>query len=360
MKRPFICNGIVIAVLAATAVSLSACAGTHAPAKYANPVFEPVLADPSVVKAEDGYYYAYGTEDQWDDGVVHLVPVVRTNDLVHWTFVRDAFESKPDWKSEGGIWAPDVTLRDDGKYIMYYSLSEWGDSDPGIGVAVSDRPDGPFADKGKLFTSESIGVDNSIDPFFFEDGDGRSYLFWGSFHGIYGIELSPDGLSTVGDKFQIADTQYEAPYIIERDGTYTFFGSVGSCCNGARSTYHVNVGQATSIRGPYADQEGLDLRSYGGTLLLEANDEPDASGRQFVGPGHNAIVTDDQDRDWIVYHAIEASDPLLDNEASKRPLMIDPIRWVDGWPTIKGDEPSRQSITGPYSNKQSTTGVDHE
>ena len=36
--------------------------------EYKNPVFEPIMADPTVVKADDGWFYAYGTQDDWGDG----------------------------------------------------------------------------------------------------------------------------------------------------------------------------------------------------------------------------------------------------------------------------------------------------
>ena len=74
-------------------------------------------------------------------------------------------------------------------------MSVWGGEwTCGIGAAVSDKPEGPFIDKGPLFRSKTIQVQNSIDQFFMED-NGKKYLFWGSFRGIYGIELSGDGLS---------------------------------------------------------------------------------------------------------------------------------------------------------------------
>lgn len=326
----------------------SGCAKKDKPADYLNPVFSPVLADPSIIKAKDGYYYAYGTQDNWGDGVDHLVPIVRSQDLTKWEFVRDAFEVRPQWKPDGGIWAPDISLHKDGKYYLYYSLSLWGDPNPGIGIATSEKPEGPFSDRGELFTSESIGVTNSIDPFYYEDSDGKAYLFWGSFNGIYGIGLSEDGLHTVGDKFPVADIQYEAPYIIKRDGYYYFFGSSGSCCEGAFSTYHVKIGRSKSIQGPYLDKDGVDLTTNGGTIILQANAEPDSQGKQFVGPGHNAVITDEEGNDWIVYHAIDADDPTLMNGASKRPMMIDPIVWKDGWPTVTNSEPGTQAKPGPY------------
>lgn len=310
-------------------------------AEYQNPVFEPVIADPSVITAEDGSFYAYGTEDDWGDGQgFRYVPIIRSTDLVNWEYIGDAFtfDTKPKWK-DGGLWAPHVTYLND-KYYMYYSMSVWGDSNPGIGIAIAEKPEGPFTDHGPLFTSHEIGVRNSIDPFHFIDDDGTPYLFWGSFHGIYGIELSNDGLSTVGEKFEIAGHAFEAPWIIKKDGRYHFFGSIGSCCEGEWSTYRVGVGQADSIKGPYLDQNGSDILYTEGTLIL-------AEGDNFAGPGHNAIITDKKGTDWIIYHAIDKEEGWLPNGATRRPLMIDPIIWENGWPTVKNLMPSEAPQQGP-------------
>lgn len=101
-----------------------------------------------------------------------------------------------------------------------------------------------------MFTSEQIGVKNSIDEFYIEDG-GHKYLFWGSFSGIYGIELSDDGLSVkAGEKpRQIAGKFMEGTYIHKHDGYYYLFGSAGTCCKGskgARTASHTDVRRASS------------------------------------------------------------------------------------------------------------------
>lgn len=123
--------------------------------QYKNPVADEYLADPSVVKGKDGYFYVYATGD--------VVPIRRSKNLVDWDSVGNAFRQKPSWKNAGGIWAPEVKYVD-GKYYMYYAFSTWGDPNPGIGVAVAEKPEGPFTDYGKLFLSDEIGVTNSIDP----------------------------------------------------------------------------------------------------------------------------------------------------------------------------------------------------
>ncbi|QGQ94522.1 arabinan endo-1,5-alpha-L-arabinosidase [Paenibacillus psychroresistens] len=320
---------------------------------YTNPVFEPVLADPAILRGADGFFYAYGTEDEWKTGEKSkLVPIVKSADLVKWNYVGDAFTTKPDWKKDGGIWAPDISF-DNGSYYLYYSLSDWGDSNPAIGVAISANPAGPFEDKGKLFDSTQVSVRNSIDPMLFVDEDGTKYLIWGSFNGIYGITLSADGLSIQGEKFQIAGSDFEGPYIIKRGAYYYFFGSIGSCCAGKDSMYLVSVGRSESLKGPYLDADGNDIIESPGTVILigEDLDKDNNKTKNFVGPGHNSIIQDDSGTDWIVYHAIDSSNPLLPNEATRRPLMIDPIVWVDGWPTIKNQVPSKVKSPGPVWNK---------
>ena len=97
-------------------------------------------------------------------------------------------------------------------------MSCWGGEwTCGIGVATADKPEGPFVDHGMMFRSNEIGVQNSIDPFYIEDG-GRKYMFWGSFRGIYGIELTADGLKVKSgaDKKQIAGTLMRGLIFIKR------------------------------------------------------------------------------------------------------------------------------------------------
>ncbi|WP_444684434.1 family 43 glycosylhydrolase [Alkalicoccus luteus] len=331
--------GLLAAGGIATACSLSGDDGTMQSESFINPVFEPVLADPSVIEA-NGMFYAYGTEDDWGDGEGNrLVPIVKSDDLVNWEYTGEAFGESPQWKEEGGIWAPDIAYYQD-RYYLYYSVSTWGDANPAIGVAVADDPEGPFEDQGKLFDSEEIGVPNSIDPQLFVD-DGTPYLFWGSWYGIWGIELTEDGLDYTGDKFEIAGTDFEAPYIIERDGEYIFFGSKGSCCEGQWSEYRVAVGKADNVKGPYVDQNGTDLLHSSGTVILSGSDA-------FAGPGHNAILTDDEGQDWILYHAVDQDEPWIGSGTTRRPLMLDPIDWDNDWPEVNDGKPGEAEQEGPF------------
>ncbi len=295
---------------------------------YTNPVVDYSLPDPTIIEAADGYFYLYATED------IRNVPVHRSKNLVDWEEIGTAFtdSTRPDFEPQGGIWAPDINYIDD-KYVLYYSMSVWdGVHTCGIGVAVAENPEGPFTDKGMMFRSNTIDVTNSIDPFYIEE-EGKKYLFWGSFYGIYGIELSDDGLSVRpgAEKVRVSGTHYEGVYIHKHGNYYYMFASIGSCCEGVNSTYTTVVGRSTRLFGPYLDKEGR--------LMLENNHQVVIRGNErFVGTGHNAeIVTDKAGQDWILYHAVDVESP------SGRVLMLDQVRWVDGWPVVEGGSPSLEA-----------------
>jgi arabinan endo-1,5-alpha-L-arabinosidase len=302
---------------------------------YSNPVINKSLPDPTIIKSNDGYFYLYATED------TRNTPIYKSKNLTDWEFVGTAFtnETRPTFEPKGGLWAPDIEYIK-GQYVLYYSMSVWGGEwTCGIGAAVSDRPEGPFADKGKLFRSDEIGVQNSIDQFYIEE-KGKKYLFWGSFRGIYAIELSNDGLSIKKDakKIQIAGTAFEGTYIYKRNGYYYLFASIGSCCQGVKSTYKLVVGRSKSLFGPYLDKTGKDMMNNGYSLVIGSNE-------RFVGNGHcSEIVQDDKGNDWIFYHGVDVEKP------HGRVLLLDNIKWdKDGWPYVEGNSPSLSNIKPVFS-----------
>ncbi|MFN8241392.1 MAG: family 43 glycosylhydrolase [Bacteroidales bacterium] len=299
---------------------------------YNNPVVPVSLPDPTVIKADDGFFYLYATEN------TRNTPIYKSTDLVNWSFVGTAFtnSTRPVFEPGGGIWAPDINYIN-GKYVLYYSMSKWGGEwTCGIGVAISDKPVGPFTDQGILFRSSDIDVQNSIDQFYIED-NGKKYLFWGSFHGIYAIELSDDGLAVKpgSTKTRVAGTAYEATYVYKKGKFYYLFCSAGTCCEGVKSTYRVVVGRSAYLMGPYLDKSGQSMSDNHHETIISGND-------RFRGPGHNAeIIRDDRGKTWILYHAVDRDNP------KGRQLMLSEIKWEKGWPVIDGGTPSPVG-TVPY------------
>ena len=315
---------------------------------YTNPVINYSVPDPTIIKAQDGYYYLMGTED------THNVPIYRSRNLVDWKKTGTAFkdDTRPTWLDGGAVWAPDINYIN-GKYVMYYSLSKWGEgTNNGIGVAVADRPEGPYkapdGTDGKMFTSSSIGVTNSIDPFFITDG-GRNYLFWGSFNGIYCIELSADGLSVKSgaSKIKVINNTVEASYIIKHGEFYYFIGSAGTCCEGANSTYKLVMARSTSLTSGYKNKnEDAVVNEKGGLFNLTNINLTDllTKNSEVIGPGHcSEIVQDDQGKYWFVYHGYDAN-----NVDYGRQVFLSEVKWgTDGWPYIEGGHPAINNSTSP-------------
>lgn len=295
---------------------------------YKNPVVDYSLPDPTVIKGDDGYFYLYATED------IRNMPIHRSKDLINWESVGTVFtkETRPTFEPKGGLWAPDIN-KIGNRYVLYYSMSRWGGEwTCGIGVATAEKPEGPFIDHGMMFRSSDIGVQNSIDPFYIEE-NGKKYLFWGSFRGIYGIELSQDGLAVASGavKKQIAGTAYEGTYIHKRNGYYYLFASTGTCCEGLKSTYQTVVGRSDNLWGPYVDKKGNLMLENNHEILIHKN-------KDFVGTGHNAeLVADKNGDDWVLYHGVSVANP------SGRVLLLDKVIWKEGWPTVKGNSASKKA-----------------
>ena len=316
----------------------------HETVSVNNPVVQEDMADPHVLRWEDSLYiFTTGQK------------IYRSDDGAAWKQVGTLGLS-PKWGTPGaGVWAPDIVKIGD-KLAVYYSLSTWGDENPGIGVATADHPEGPWTDHGKLFLSKEVGVENSIDPCVFRGQDGKLYMIWGSFRGCYGAELTDDGLGFYGGVEYARDhkvlisgkpgpwdgSTFEGSYVIYRDGWYYYFGSSGTCCEGLRSTYNVRIGRSKNPLGPYEDSAGRALAGNGnvGDLIL-------GSGGAFVGPGHNSILIDDDGTYYIFYHVW-----LNDNgEGKGRYFAMSVLTWnEDGWCTVKGRAPSKR-VKAPYIAK---------
>lgn len=306
---------------------------------YRNPVINNDAPDPTFIKGNDGKFYAFTT---MQDG---NVPVYRSEDLVNWTYYSGAYTNAnvPKFVPGAAIWAPDINYID-GKYVLYFSMSTWGGEwEAGIGRAVADSPEGPFTNAKLLFNSKQIGVQNSIDPVIYQE-DGRKYLIWGSFRGIFLTELTEDGLELIDQRnlLKIAGTAYEGTYIHKRKGYYYLFASVGTCCEGVKSTYQTVVGRSKSLFGPYVDKQGRKMLDNHHEVLLSGDDK-------VKGSGHDSqIITDDKGQDWIFYHGFDVNE-----ERAGRKMYLDEVNWgKDGWPTIGNGYPAKQGKVPSIKRKR--------
>ena len=157
------------------------------------PVFNPYL--PLTEYIPDGEphvfgdrVYIYGSHDKAggtayceDHYCVWSAPV---DDLHNWrcegvSYRRDQDPSNA--ADDKQLWAPDVTQGPDGRYYLYYCFSFY----PEIGVAVSDKPAGPFEYLGHvhypphILGGKLLQEGMVFDPAVLTDDDGRVYLYYG-------------------------------------------------------------------------------------------------------------------------------------------------------------------------------------
>lgn len=335
-------------------------------------------ADPTVLRGQqpgDRYWYMYCTTDPLNDQdtagtgdpVFHPIPTMRSLDLVNWEYVGDALPEPPSWAEEGaGLWAPDVVYsRAHDRYYLTFVVTDVKDavsgepncsSDSAIGVATSSGPTGPWTISGTpVVPPRRDGAGCSFFWTFDPDvlGDRISdygVLYYGSYYGgVFGqrVDLSPEGMTTSGASTRVTiGNRYEGTNVVRRRGWYYLFASATNCCNGPLTGYSVFAGRSRSPLGPFVDREGNSLLAgrVGGTPVLSMN------GNRWVGTGHNSVFRDFDGQWWTAYHAADRLDPYFESEPgfTKRPALLDPVDWVDGWPTVRaGRWASDRSMPAP-------------
>jgi len=312
------------------------------------PKFKDVTVhDPSIILADDGYYYIFGS---------HMA-AARSLDLMVWeqlstdahegcTLVEDVQTEMSEaltWAQTDTFWAPDVAQLNDGRYYMYYCCCRGDSPLSALGVAVSDNPEGPYEDLGIILKSGMNGTSedgtrydatehpNVIDPCVFYDNDGKLWMVYGSYSGgIFILEMDAD------TGFPLPDQGYgkkllgknhsriEGSYIIYSPDTeyyYMFLSYGGLAANGG---YNIRVCRSENPDGPYYDALGqemikcggragsafldVDIVGYGVKLMggyqfnaLEGEAKQYALG--YLSPGHNSAYYDpDTGRYFLIFH----------------------------------------------------------
>jgi hypothetical protein len=131
-------------------------------------------------------------------------------------------QNKVDWvdSTTYSMWAPDCIYRN-GKYYFYFPATAKGNGMSmmrgGIGVAISDKPYGPFKPEPK-----PIEGAKGIDPNVFIDKDGQAYLI--AAMGGVSIAKLKENMLELADKpktlSELPKGFIEGPFMFERKGIY--------------------------------------------------------------------------------------------------------------------------------------------
>ncbi len=259
-----------------------------------NPVITNIYtADPSARVFADTLY-VYPSHDRTDATSFSMEDyhVFSTVDMVNFVDHGVAFNPLTEtvWATEAA-WAPDCIERN-GKYYLYYPTDK-----KYIGVAVSDRPTGPFHDPlgHPLLSIDSPGVicdRDFIDPCVFIDDDGQAYLFVGQ-NTVCCIKLNEDMISYDGEVHIIEGVHefFEAVWVHKYNGKYYM-----SYSNGPFFGHEPEIAycMADNPLGPY---------EFKGVVLDPVNS----------GTNHHSIVR--YGDDWFLfYHTADLSLYNLDVE----------------------------------------------
>ncbi|GAA4636652.1 glycoside hydrolase family 43 protein [Actinoallomurus vinaceus] len=267
-----------------TAVSAQAAAGPKL-------VIPSNFPDPGVIKVGTTFY-AYATNSHGKNMPVASAPSARGP----WSILAaDGLPRLGKWATTGRTWAPAVTRRKDGKFLLYYAARNAALKRQCVGVAVASSPVGPFAPSGSkpLVCNAPAGAKQGklspeiIDAGSYEESSRRYLLYkvgYNQYHKPSFLALqrmSADGLQPVGKpKVILKQTNepytVEAPELVHRQGEYVLFYSAGVF---SKDNYQTRYAVASSLGGPY--------KKAAKPLMTTAG-----FGRKVNGPGGADVVWD--------------------------------------------------------------------
>jgi arabinan endo-1,5-alpha-L-arabinosidase len=374
------------AVVASSMLSIQAAAqAPTAPVTFLNAS----VHDPSVIKS-DGTYYVFGS---------HLASA-KSKDLMRWTPITDSVSATNklflngssnvytelaetfSWAQTNTLWAPDVIRLADGKFYMYYNACKGDSPRSALGIAVADKIEGPYVNKGLILKSgmwgqasydgtvyDALKHPNTVDPNVFFDNGGRLWMIYGSYSGgIFIMQMNPvNGMPLPGQGYGKRlmggnHSRIEGAYVMFSPVTqyYYMFTSFGGL--DAAGGYNMRVARATSPDGPYYDAQGVDMANvkadpskplfddasiapYGvkimGNFLFERKlGEPGTGiGTGYVSAGHNSAYYDAATgKHFLIFHTRFPERGELHQVRVHQMFMN-----ADGWPVV-----------APYRNTNET------
>ncbi|WP_456866849.1 glycoside hydrolase family 43 protein [Galbibacter sp. BG1] len=255
-----------------------------------NPVFPGWYADPEGIIFNDEYWIFPTYSALYEDQV--FFDAFSSPDLVNWTKHEKVLDTSAVKWAKKAVWAPSI-IEKDNKYYLFFGANDIqnDDEEGGIGVAVADKPEGPYKDLlGKPLIGKFHNGAQPIDQFVFHDKDDQYYLIYGGWKHCNIAKLNDDFTGFVpyedGTIFkEITPEGYvEGPFMFIKDGKYYFMWSEGGWTG---PDYSVAYAIADSPMGPF---KRLDK-------ILEQ--DPEIAN----GAGHHSVIkVPNEDTYYIVYH----------------------------------------------------------
>ncbi|MBV9988253.1 MAG: glycoside hydrolase family 43 protein, partial [Chitinophagaceae bacterium] len=272
-----------------------------------NPIIAGWYADPEAAVFGKTYWIYPTYSARYNEQV--FFDAFSSKDLVHWTKHNRILDTAGVKWAKRAMWAPAI-VRKGGKYFFFFGANDIQNNQSlgGIGVAVSDKPQGPFRDYlGKPLVDKFINGAQPIDQFVFRDDDNKYYLIYGGWRHCNIAELNSDftGFRPFNDsvtfKSITPDGYVEGPLMFKRRGKYYFMWSEGGWTG---PDYRVAYAIGDSPFGPFK-RIGVVLKQ-----------DPAVA----TGAGHHSVINVPGTDEWyIVYHRR----PLTETDGNHRVVCID-------------------------------------
>lgn len=283
------------------------CTGVLTAQKAGNPVFPGWYADPEGM-VFDNRYWIYPTYSAPYNKQVFM-DAFSSPDLVNWTKHKSIIDTAAIKWAKIAMWAPSI-IKKDNQYFLFFAANDIQNESTvgGIGIGVSDKPEGPFRDYlGKPLVNKIVNGAQPIDQFVFQDIDGKYYMIYGGWRHCNIVRLSDDFKTLLphpdGTTYkEITPANYvEGPIMFRRNGKYYFMWSEGGWTG---PDYRVAYAIADSPFGPF-NRIGLILQQ-------------DAT--IATGAGHHSVINVPGTDEWyIVYHRR----PLGETDGNSRVTCVD-------------------------------------
>ena len=251
--------------------------------------------------------------------------VLRSPDLVQWTPVGEGLERPGMWAEPGTVRSPAVIPGPRRGYILYYTARARADGRPCLGLALSEKPAGPYDDSRE--TPLVCGGQGASDADAFVDEDGTTYLLWSEGAAIRAQRLNRDALEMVGEAATLLSVSQPwegqtvgAPTLVKRAGRYFLLYSGNTPDT---RDYAVGYAVSSSPLGPFT-------KSAANPLL--------ASTAEVCGPGGQAVFLDAARQDWLLYQAPPCG--ASGTSTPQRPLRLDRLQ-------VAGDTLTVVPASGP-------------
>ena len=224
---------------------------------------KPIQAHGGGMLYDNGIYYWFGENKDGDNyldetkGFLHRVDVIgiscyTSTDLLNWKNEGIVLAAEPDDPTSdlhpSKILERPKVLRNPktGKYVLFTHVDTADYRYARIGVAVSDKPTGPYQYLGSM---QPNGND-SRDMTAFQDDDGKAYLFFSSEWNktMHIIQLDDDYLHTTQvEATAFVNQSREAPAVFKHNGKYYL---ISSACTGWDPN-RAEIATADSPLGPW-------------------------------------------------------------------------------------------------------------